>query len=163
EKKAGKKDEPKEHVLLIGDPTEKGAKTRFARLGDGEAVFVIGEKGVQAADHAGVDLLDRKLLGLGFGGMQRAQGCAAAPRGFTLQREKEEWRLTDSPAPAFKPDAEALEDTLRALAFLRAHRFAAYGPKVETAPFGLDKPALTLKVTVQTGDKDKPGKSEHTV
>src|SRR4029077_2495164 len=39
EKKEVAKEKPKEHVLLIGQPTAAGASTRFAKLGDGEAVF----------------------------------------------------------------------------------------------------------------------------
>src|SRR5262249_8319762 len=48
-KEPEKKDEPKakeklkEHVLLIGQPTTAGAPTRFAKLGDAEAVFIVDQ------------------------------------------------------------------------------------------------------------------------
>jgi hypothetical protein len=163
--KEGKEEKAKERVLLVGGPTEKGAKTRFAKLGDGEAVFVLAEKAVAPVDRTALDLLDRKLLTLDYAEIQRVRALRARGAGFTLQRDKDDWRVIDSAAPAFKPDKEALEDTLRALANLRAQRLAAYGPKADLSAFGLEEPALTLKVTVQgPGEKGKPGKTtEHTV
>src|SRR5438876_783670 len=53
------------------------------------------------------------------------------------------------PAPPFEPDRETLDDLLRSLATLRAKTFASYGPKVEAGPLGLDKPAVTVRLTVQ--------------
>jgi hypothetical protein len=160
-KDSGKdKEESKEHVLLIGKPTAKEAKTRFARLGDGEAVFVVGEKVVNAADHSALDLLDRRLLSLPPDSIQSLHGQGKTS--FTLKRDKEGWRVLDSPAPPFLADKEAVEDTLRAWSLLRAQRYAAYGGKLDLAAYGLDKPAVTLTITVKgTDEKAKP--AQHTL
>ena len=53
------KEKPKEHVLLIGQPTAAGAATRFAKLGDGEAVFVVDQNLAGPLDQTALDLLDR--------------------------------------------------------------------------------------------------------
>jgi hypothetical protein len=151
-----KEEKPKERVLLIGKPTEKNAKTRFAKLGDGEAVFVLGEKAIAAADHSALDLLDRKLLGLDLQTIRSVHGTSGAAK-YTLQKDKDEWRVTDSPAPAFVADRQLVGETLRSFADLHALRYAAYGAKANLADYGLDKPAATLTVTVQpAGDGAKP-------
>jgi hypothetical protein len=155
--KAGGKDkeEGKEHVLLIGKQTEKGAKSRFARLGDGEAVFVVGDKMVSAADHAALDLLDRRLLALDTAAIQRLHGKGQTS--YTLERDKAGWRVVDSPAPPFPADKEAVDDTLRTWSLLRAQRFAAYGGKLDLAAYGLDKPGVVLTIT--TKGAEEKGKS----
>jgi hypothetical protein len=157
------KDEARERVLLIGKPTEKDARTRFARLGDGEAVFVVGEKTLATVDHGALDLLDPRLLRLDLKAVQQFRRGGDAP--FTLQRDKDGWRVEGAPAPPFTADRESVADTLRAWSDLRARRFAAYGNKVDLAAFGLDKPAQTVTVTLQPpADKDKPAKPvEHTL
>ena len=159
--KPDEKEEKKERVLLIGKPTEKDAKTRFAKLGDSEAVFVVGEKTLTAADHSALDLLDRKLLGLDGQTIRSVRGTSG-PSKYTLQKEKGAWRVTDSPAPAFNADPQLVGETLRSFADLRAMRFAAYGDKVNVAEYGLDKPAATVTVVVQPpGEGAKP--VEHTL
>src|SRR5262249_5748844 len=119
DKEAGK-DEGKERVLLIGkESTEKDKKGRYARLGDSEAVFVLGEKVVAAVDHAALDLLDRKLLTLDQADVQEVKGTGDKGS-YTLKREKEEWRVVGSPAPPFAADKDAALDTLRTWSDLKA-------------------------------------------
>src|SRR5262249_8290162 len=67
------KEETKEHVLLIGKPTAADAKTRFAKLGNGEAIVVVGEKLAAAGDRTALDLLDRQLLTLETSAITRIQ------------------------------------------------------------------------------------------
>jgi hypothetical protein len=156
----GKKDEKKERVLIIGKPTDKDAKSRFAKLGDSEAVFVVGEKAVAAIDQPALELLDRKLLGVDLRTIHTLRAAGASK--YTLKQDKDEWRLTDSPAPPFIADRQAVGETLRSFADLRAQRFAAYGDKVNLAEYGLDKPTATLTAVVQPpGPLDRP--VEHTL
>src|SRR5262249_13816560 len=54
------------------------------------------------------------------------------------------------------PDRDEVNFFLQSWSKLQADRFAAYGPKVDLATFGLDKPAWTMTVTVQPADGDKP-------
>src|SRR5207245_456510 len=56
-------------------------------------------------------------------------------------------------------DEEQATGLIALLTNLRAKEFAAYGPKADLAAFGLEKPALTLTVTVQPpAEKDKTAK-----
>jgi hypothetical protein len=155
-----KDDKTKERVLLIGKTTDANAKTRFAKLGDAEAIFVIGDKAVAAVDHSALDLLDRKLLALDQDKVRGVRVTGAAGK-FAIQKEKEDWKVTESPAPAFQADPISVEDMLRAFRSLRALRFAAYGDKVKLADYGLDKPASTVTLTVDGAAGAKP--VEHTV
>jgi hypothetical protein len=152
--------EPKEHVLLVGKPVgkeskqEKETKGRYARLGDDPAVFVLDEKVVAALDHSALDLLDRNLLSVDTRTIQQVRKTGAD--GFAIQKENDEWQVTGSPAPPFIADKEAVKETFGAWGNLKAKRFAAYGPKVDLAVYGLDKPAAQISVTLQPAeDKDK--------
>lgn len=157
-----KEKEKKERVLLVGKPTAKDAKARYARLGDSEAVFILGDKAVAAIDRGPLDLLDRKLLALPEDAIKSIRTTSGKDI-FTLMKSKDGWRIERGDGPPFAADAESADDTLHAWAQLRAQKLAAYGDKVDLAPFGLDKPAAAIVVTVEEkGDKDKPGKTiEH--
>src|SRR5262249_19330218 len=131
--KDGGRDKGRERVLLIGDwaeprkadpgdkaegpkkgEKEKEVRGRYARLRAGEAVFVLGEKVVSALARTALDLLDRKLLALDAGKIQRVRVSGPDGKWFSLERRNGEgWRVADSPAPPFAPDADALDDTLR--------------------------------------------------
>ncbi|HJT76336.1 MAG TPA: DUF4340 domain-containing protein, partial [Gemmataceae bacterium] len=67
QKDAAVKERPRERVLLIGKASEKDPGARFAKLGDGAAVFVVGAPLLGAVDHGALDLLDRQLLVLDRG------------------------------------------------------------------------------------------------
>jgi hypothetical protein len=145
----------KERVLLVGKPADKEPGARFARLADGDAVFVVGTKLLSAVDHGALDLLDRKLLTLDQGAIERLRSQTGDAR-LLLQRDKDGWRVTESPAPPFAADRDAVEGALNAWSNLRAERFAAYGPKADLAKYGLDKPSATATATVK-------GAGEHTL
>jgi hypothetical protein len=155
------KDDSKERVLLVGKETDKDKKTRYARLADGEAIFVVDDKLVEAVDHSALDLLDRKLLSVDPLDVQALQ-ARRDKDGFTLKREKDQWRVVDSPAPAFTADPDAVQDTLRTLSGLKAKKIVAYGLKVDLVPYGLDKPA-TLKATARPAEDPKAKAVDHTL
>src|SRR5262249_42746491 len=72
-----------------------------------------------------------------------------------------DWQVTESPAPPFTAEEDAAKKALRPWSFLRAERIADYGPKIDWAKYGLDKPA-TITITVAADDKDKAAKTvEH--
>jgi hypothetical protein len=154
----------KEHVLLVGKPVDKDGKGRYARLGDSEAILVVGEKVVTAADHRALDLLERKLLSLEPATIRSIRTTGKNSK-FNLQEDKKEWRVTDSPAPPFAADKEAVDAVLRAWSGLRALKFVAYGDKIDAASFGLDAPVATVTVAVQgPAAQDKPAPMvEHTL
>jgi hypothetical protein len=151
------KEETAEHVLLIGKPTAEGAATRFARLADGEAVFVAGEKTLAAADKDALDFLDRKLLGVDAGAIDRiAWNGAGQP--LTLTPDADGWRA-EAPAATFPADAHVMAGLLRLWSDFRAEHFAAYGPQADAAAYGLDKPERTIQLTLkppEAGVGEKP-------
>src|SRR5207248_1994729 len=147
----------KERVLLVGKPTAGGAKTRFAKLGDGEAVFIVGEKLITAADHGPLDLLDPNLLTVDVKAIDAVK--STLPGGaLAFDHKGNAWQVT-APAASFPADQRAMSDLLGVWANVRAERFAAYGPKADPKAFGLDQPAATVRVTVKKaaeGGKDAP-------
>jgi hypothetical protein len=147
--KAGKESK----TLEIGKLVEGEPKARYARVGT--AVVVLGDKVLSILDKSALDLLDRDLLTLDAAKIQRIGVDGPAP--FMLERQGEKWQIVGSPAPAFAPTEEALQEALRPWERLRAAKIAAYGSKIAWKEFGLGKPALKLTVTL---DKEtKP--SEH--
>ena len=170
------KKEDAEQVLIIGKTVETDAKAepskskadkakgedkevgRYAKLGKSPAIFVLPERSVKPLDHAALDFLDKKLLALDSKAIQkiRSEGTPA----YTLQQKKDAWEVTDSPAPAFTAEEDAVQSLLRPWSNLTAERIAAYGSKIDWAAYGLDKPARTVTVTV-AADKDKT--AEHKV
>jgi hypothetical protein len=162
--KPGSKEEAKEEVLLIGKPVNPDAKARFAKLADKPAVFVLGEKTLTAVDHGALDLLDRNLLVLSPSTIDRIQSKGAAGP-WTLERKGDDWHVTQAPAAPFPADRETMTALLEVWSNLRAVRFAAYGPKVNLAGYGLDQPAATVTVTQKAStEKEKNAKPvEHTL
>jgi hypothetical protein len=163
-KKEGDKEEAKERVLLVGKPVEKEPAARYAKLADVEGVFVVGDALVTAVDHGALDLLDRKLLALDREGVDRVRSQSGETK-LALAKEKDEWRVVESPAEPFAADKEAVETLLNVGANLRALRYAAYGPKVDLAKYGLDKPEATVTFTVAkpAAEGKKPETTEHTL
>jgi hypothetical protein len=144
--------EEKPKRIVVGKPTAADAKTRFAKLGDADAVFVVPEPLVQAADKPALDLLDRRLLALDTQQVTKLQGSGTGE--WTLQKEGDAWKVASltPPAPADKAVAET---AMRPWANLNAQKFIAYGPQVDVAKYGLDKPTTTVTVTVSPA-ADKP-------
>src|SRR5262249_28020080 len=140
EPKEGSKEETKERVLLIGQPTDKDAQARFAKLGESPAVFVLGEKTLAAVDRGALDLLERNLLALDPSTLERIQGKGLAGP-LTLERKEGEWQVTEAAVAPFPADREAIQALLGSWSNLRAVRFAAYGAQVKLADYGLDEPA----------------------
>lgn len=163
-KKEGTKEETSERTLLIGKPTEDKAKTRFAKLEDGPAILVLGEKTVSSVDHAALDLLDRHLLTVQPDTIERIQR-KGEDGPLTLERKGADWQVTESPAAPFPADHETMTVLLGVWSNLRAVRFAAYGPKVDLVSYGLDKPAATITLTpkASTEKETKARPVEHTV
>lgn len=156
---ADKKPVP-ERVLLIGKPTAEDAKTRFAKLGSGEAIFVVGEPLAKAVDRGALDLLDRNLLTLDTKAVTQIKSNHAGTT-LILDRADTGWQVV-ARALKFRADSEAVNEVLGACANLHAQKFAAYGPKVDWPAYGLDKPAYTLTVTTKPAGADaKP--VEHTL
>jgi hypothetical protein len=149
----------KAHMLLVGGPAEKDTPGRYAKVADGPAVFVVNDSLARAADHAALDLLDSVLLHLDPAKVERVRR-KEGDTAFTLERKGDGWRVTEAPGSPFTADAEVVAGLERLWPDLHAERFAAYGPRVDWARYGLDKPPITVTVTTKA-EGDKP--AEHTI
>src|SRR5207237_1371014 len=130
----------------------------FAKWEERPAIFVLGEKTVSALDHAALDLLDRHLLTLEPNTIERIQQKADSGV-LTLERKGTAWQVMASPTAPFPADHETMTAVLGVWSNLRAQRFAAYGPKVDLAGYGLDKPTATITVTQKASpEKEKDAK-----
>jgi hypothetical protein len=160
------KEKSKQHVLLIGQPTAAGASTRFAKLGDAEAVFVIDQTVAGPLDQSALDLLDRSILRLDPKSIIRIQSNIGATT-LTLERDRETWRVQSGQVPPFAADKEVIEGLLKVLSNLQAQKFAAYGSQVNAAEYGFDKPTATITISTVSvepnpnADKKPPAKGEH--
>lgn len=159
------KEGEKERVLVIGKTADEAAGSRFARLGDGEAVVVLGAKAVAALDRAALDLLDRRLLSLEPTDIERVR-VKSGEWTLVLERKADGWQVVESPAGIpFTADRDAVGALLDVWSPVEAVRFVAYGPKAELARYGLDQPSATVAVTVKKpgagGGKDET--IEHTL
>jgi Domain of unknown function (DUF4340) len=156
QKKVQEKARPKapspDPVLLIGKKTDAAGTSRFARLADRDGVFVISDKLASAVNHRALDFLDRNLLSLDSRNLESIQE-SGADGSLVLQRRGDEWRVEGSPAPSFVADSDTVAAALGLWSNLRAQEFAAYGPKLDLATFGLDHPFRTINVK----SKQPPG------
>lgn len=162
--------ESKKHILRVGNVVEeeekkkqdekkdkdatKAEKNRYAQVEGDSAVFVMGEKAVNALAKDALDLLDKELVNVSAAAIHKAQ--AKGSTAFTLEQKKDAWRVAGSPAPEFTAEEEAVQSFLRPWSRLRAERIAAYGSKIDWKEFGLDQPALSVAITGATeGAKQK--------
>jgi hypothetical protein len=120
---------------------------RFAKPTDSDAFVVVPATLAAAADRPALDLIDYELLSLNANFIATVRG--AGPDGnWDLKREADGWKIASMNPPA-TADRLAVPGLLRPWADLRAERFVAYGPTIDWAKFGLDKPAATVTVTMQ--------------
>jgi hypothetical protein len=144
-----KGDKPKERTLLIGKFVDKPFGPRFAKLGDGDAVFVIAPNLVTTFDAGALDLLDRSLLTVAGKDVTRIRSTAGGA--MTIDRKGDAWQV-EAGTVKFSADNATVDTLLSVWSNLRADRFAAYGDKLDLAKYGLDKPGATVTITLK-GDK----------
>jgi hypothetical protein len=151
----------KPRELLVGKPV-KDSKSRFARLSDAPAIFVVSEALVSSLERPALDLLDLKLASIEPSTLRRVQSVQGEKK-LTLERKGEAWDVTEGPGAPFAADANAA--TMLTVAWLRlqADRWAAYGSKLDLPAYGLDKPAATVTVIEEKpgGEGEPAKKQEH--
>jgi hypothetical protein len=149
----------KTHTLLVGGGTGKDTAGHYAKAADGPAVFVVPNSLARAADRAALDLLDPVLMRLDSAKVERIRS-KSGDAVLTLERKGDEWRVTEAPGSPFTADPDAAAALQGLWQELHALRFAAYGPRVDWAKYGLDKPGVVLTVTSKPEGKEP---AEHTV
>ena len=127
--------------MLIGNPTAPNAKSRFAKLADSDAVFVISDAVAAAADRPAIDLLDRQLLSLNVNLISELKGSGEDGE-WLLKRTDGGWTI-QSLKPPQPADRLAAEECLRIWANVQATKFIEIGPQTNFGRYGLDRPAGT--------------------
>jgi hypothetical protein len=162
EQNPGEDEKPVTRTVLVGKPTGEAPPPpaafgqpaagpgRYAKFADGpnQAVFVIPNAAVAAADKPALAWLDRTLLTLDPTKLTKV--VVAGPDGVTLTKDD---KATEWKADGFTADKQAVGNLVFTAASPPVVRLAAYGPSVKWDEYGLDKPAFT--VTVSTGG-EKP-------
>ena len=114
--------------------------------------FVVNDKFIAAAERDPLDMLDRLLLMLDAGKVTQIKTTSGADA-QTLERKGDGWTL-ESPKAKFPADRDVMASMLAYFGRLRCDKYVAYGPKVDVAKYGLDKPSSTIKITAaQAGEK----------
>jgi hypothetical protein len=152
-------------TALIGNSTGPNAKSRFAKLADADAVFVVPESVVAAIDRPAIDLLDRQLLSLNVNQIAELKGVGSDGN-WSLRRNDGTWTIQSlkPPAPA---DRAAADDCARIWANVQATRFVEIGSRTDFARYGLDRPRASATAvlssqaaagethTIAVGDKSR--------
>jgi hypothetical protein len=155
-KEGKEKESPKEKesstAIVIGSVVE-GSKARYAKLGDAQGVYVLGEKTVAALDRSALDLLDKDLLKLDAAKIRKVSSKGSVS--YALQKAGGmNWQIVDSPAAAFTPDEDAAQSMLRTWSNLRADKYVAFGSKIDWAKYGLEKPNRVVQATSEDSKED---------
>ncbi len=122
---------------------------RYARFADGpnQAVFVLPASAFTPADKPALEWLNRELLSVDP--TRLAKITIVGTDTVTLTRDDKEMRWK---ADGFEADKALMGDLLFNASNPPVLRLAAYGPTVNWAEYGLDKPGVTVTMTT-SGDK----------
>ncbi len=125
------------------------APGRYARFADGpnQAVFVLPASAFTPADRPALEWLNRELLSVDP--TKLAKIVVAGTDTVTLTRDEKEkgWK-----ADGFEADKALVGELVFNAANPPVVRLAAYGPTVNWAEYGLDKPGVVVTLTT-SGDK----------
>lgn len=138
--------DPAKRTLLVGNAVKDGPD-RYARAGDGPAVFVLRGDVVRGLERPALDLIDTQLLSVNLDKVDRISS-KRGESGLVLAPKEKAWQVLEAPGAPYAADDNAV-DALRATLFnLRAERFAAFGGKADLKQYGLEPPfaAVTLSV-----------------
>lgn len=129
--------------IAIGNAVP-GQRSRFAKLSDQDAVFVVSDALALAADRPVLTLIDRVLLNVNGPLVTEISG-ASSDGEWTLRKSGDQWLIT-SLQPPQTADHLTIADLLRTLADVTATRFVEFGPRAQFDRFGLDRPTATVTV-----------------
>jgi hypothetical protein len=147
---SGKDGKPR--TLQIGGKLEGKDGGRFAKLSDGDAVFVVNEKFASNLRKDAFDFLDKTLLRFKSDLIERVR--YQGPTSFDLELKANRWQVVKSPAGDFAADEPMARAALSPLSPLRADKYVAVGPKIDWAKYGLAPPSLTITIKTRADDKD---------
>ncbi|MSU80401.1 MAG: DUF4340 domain-containing protein [Gemmataceae bacterium] len=145
-------------IIELGKREETKEGGRFARVKDGDIVFVLSDKLAANLRADPLAFLDKNLATLDPEKIERIR--YAGPSSFSLERSGKQWQIVDAPIPSSAVDKDAIDSILKGWQKLRAERYVAVGPKIVWNDFGLEK-ATTITVSESADDGAKP--KEHVI
>jgi hypothetical protein len=138
-------------TLVVGK--EAGGGTRYAKLDAGPtaAVYVLPDALFKEADRPALARLDKTLLAVEPDKVTKVQIAGPRPEDAVtlVKNDKGEWAAEGS---AFAVDKPTVSQLVAAACRPPVSRLSGYGPKVDWAALGLDKPEWTVTLTL-AGDK----------
>lgn len=145
----------KEKTLLLGKIVSEEKGTRYARLKDKSSIAIVNPVFVKAVNVDALDLLDPLVMKQDPTKIKSFK-IESGMNSMTIDREGDSWKVNEPKAGSFVAEQDSIS-SLQALWFnLRATGFSAYGPKVDAASFGLEKPTsrIQLKLTTEEGKEE---------
>ncbi len=140
---------PPRHTLLLGAETKTPAEGRFAKLAEGERVFVLPD---YIAGHFLADLASRRIsVALKPTAVTFTMGDASLR--FLYDAEKDAWTDADGKELP-EPSAAAVGKAVRLLGRFDGAGVADYVAK-EPAAYGFDKPCLVVELQDELGQAKK--------
>lgn len=140
--------------LVLGGPTGPGASSRYAKQINNPAIFVVNDALADSINHSAFDLLDPVLVQVEPGDLERVQ-VKKGTETLTLEKKGKDWQVLDAPASPFVADPGSIQRLEGLCQNVAGDRYVAYGPKVDLAQYGLDKPEATVLIRAK-----KPGSAE---
>ena len=143
-------DKPEPEYAVGKSPTLLAVKDRGMSYvwQQGAMPLAVGELPASFYDKLDAELRDRAVLDIDADHAESLKvNVGDTPMGFN--RAGDVWRYDDD--PFVKTDADKIKQFLRTLSQIRASRFADYGDKPDLKRFGLDKPAMTIEITLESG------------
>ncbi len=144
----------KEHGLLVGHEAEKysyGDTPSYCKLSDGKAIFLISQGDAIDLRRPALDLLDPVLVQIRPGGLERFE-LKKGTETLTLEKKGKTWEVLGTPASPFTADPRSIGQLEALCLSVDADQYVAYGPKLDLAKYGLDKPGTTLKIQARNPD-----------
>jgi hypothetical protein len=133
-----------ERTVLFGNARE-GKPEVYAKLSDQPEVFALRQTIKDEIDQPSLAFRPLQLWQVPGGQVQSIEIKSAA-ESFTLTRDGAFWKIAGPfSATAFLPSVQPLAETA---SLPRAERFETHGND-DLAKFGLDNPAITMRVTIQ--------------
>jgi len=147
-------------TLHVGAATESG-RNAYVRVEGSPTVAVVAETSAARLAVSPLSLRSREIFALDPASIQRIE-LARGAANYVLTRDGSQWKLEE---PAGAPlDGGSSRDLVNNLASLRARQVVARG---ESAAYGLEEPAVTIRFTAApppTGEPPAPAEPvEHTL
>ena len=145
--------EDTKRTLSVGDEKNVAAGTtqRYLKRDDGETLYLVRTGLLKDLSRSVTDFRDKAVVNIPEGKITQVVVTREGREGFTLSRgEENTWEIDSKSEGTLK--TATLSQFVADLRELRGFEIAADNPE-DLSPYGLDKPALTLVATDESGEE----------